>query len=344
MTSTAADRLKAQAFLAGQRERMERCIRTLHPRRIVFLGAGFLDDIPIERSIAEGAEIFCVDWMRDVMEVAYRERIIEILEERVACIVCRTAGDPGAYCRNHCGPSPASPQAGSAAGAGDRVCANFVRSGGPSAPRCGNFLPGDFPRFISSDVTQGRATSFANGVDGILNEARKPRAAMTRALRRARRVSAAATLPIDDASVDLVTSSMVASQFDFEPFTYFVKRLIAAYDPPAVKKAAKELSDLEEELRDTLLVEQMRGHCEEIVRLLRPDGRAYFSMEILHQPEAGGNWFQPKVVPKILEVLNGYFFYDVDIMPDLLAAETRMAARGGRSVIQTSILRPVGAA
>ena len=98
-TSAGAKSERAKAFLAGQRDNIDRCIRKLRPKRIVFLGAGSLNDIPIETSIAEGAEIFCVDWMRDVMEPAYKERVVQILQERTACIICNTAGNPRDYCQ-----------------------------------------------------------------------------------------------------------------------------------------------------------------------------------------------------------------------------------------------------
>ena len=193
-------------------------------------------------------------------------------------------------------------------------------------------------------MTQGYSAHFAEDADAILAHAGRPRQAVKQAVRRAKRPWARATLPIEDGTVDLVTSSMVASQFDFEPFTYFIKELVRTYGMEEVRRVAKDLSVLEEDLRDTLLVEQMQGHCEEIVRLLRPDGRVYFSMEILHQPGEGGNWFQPKIVPKILDVLNRFFFYDVESLPGLLATETGESPLGGRSVIQTSLLKPIGSA
>ena len=205
-------------------------------------------------------------------------------------------------------------------------------------------LSGAFPRFIESDVTQGYSTHFAKGVEAIVENAGKPRQAMARAIRRARQNSSRNKLPIEDGSVDLVTSSMVASQFDFEPFTYFIRNLAQAHGPDRLRPMADKLSALEKELRDTLLVEQMAGHCEEMVRLLRPGGRVFFSMEILHRPQGAQDWFQPQIVPKILDVLNRYFHYDVDFMPDSLAMETRDAPEGGRSVIQTSILKPIGTA
>ena len=338
-TSAGAKRERAKAFLAGQKDNIDRCIRKLRPKRIVFLGAGALNDIPIETSIAEGAEIFCVDWMRDVMEPAYKERVVQILQERTACIICNTAGNPLDYCLSYHKPEEAP--AGDSGAQGTPLCDNFIRAR-RSFPLCENYVPGAFPNFIVSDVTQGYAAHVADGLGSILERAQKPRKAMSRAVLHAKRRQTREVLPIEDDSVDFVTSSMVASQFDFEPFTYFVGNLVKVYGLEALERAAKDLSSLEEELRDTLLIEQMKGHCEEIVRLLRPGGRIYFSMEMLHQSESGGDWFQPKTVPKILDVLNRYFFYDLDFLTDFLATEIKDSVQSGRSMIQTSILKPIG--
>jgi hypothetical protein len=174
----------------------------------------------------------------------------------------------------------------------------------------------------------------------MLQRANKPRQAFRYAIHASAQTHGNALLPLPDHSVDFITSSMVASQFDFEPYSYFIRNLFLRFGQQAIEQNLGTLDPLVESLRDNLFLSQMEGHCQEMLRLLKPEGRIYFSIETLHSHRASEPYFQAEVSCKAMSIIGRYFYFDLQTLPDIVTpAHTAMVA-GGKSVIQSCLLLP----
>lgn len=338
--SVAAHKARSAATFAPQREAIDSLCRVLRPQTVVCLGAGHLNDIPLERLIADNADIVLVEWIPGISEQSFRRDLVRQVEQHFACLVCRCAGDPKNYCLNH-----ADDGAG-AARAGDH-CANFEAAAADGVPLCEHYAPGIFPRFVHADVTGGVATHFMREAASVLRQAKKPRQAFREAIQISAHPRAQAALPLADGSADLVTSSMVASQFDFEPYTYFIRNLYARFGRDAVERNAEMAGELAETLRNNLFLTQVEAHCREMQRLLKPGGRIYLSIETLHRDEGAAHWFYAEATAKALEVVARHFLFDLETAPEAVRAVRTNMVGGGASVVQGYVLvkgEPDGAA
>jgi hypothetical protein len=187
-------------------------------------------------------------------------------------------------------------------------------------------------------VTQGVAEHFVRQIPAFFRRAGKPRHAFRHALHASEHPRAEALLPLPDHSVDLITSSLVASQFDFEPYTFFIRNLFLQFGQEAVERDAEALNALVETLRDRLFVTQLEGHCAEMLRLLKPDGRVFFSIEALHRSEGADSFLQPDVFPKAMGVVGRHFRFDLQTLPEIVVPARTPMVEGGESIVQAYLL------
>ncbi|MCH8157612.1 MAG: hypothetical protein IID18_07680 [Nitrospinae bacterium] len=324
-------RLRTGDGFKNQRKRISQLYNKRSPKTVVCLGSGYLNDIPIDDIIKGGSRLFLVDWMKDASRQAFDYDVVTSYEGGYHCLICDTTGDPTDYCRRFSKPLKTSlPR-------GQKFCANF-KPDKESRPACGSYQAGPNPGFLQADVTEGRASGFARRMENVLQRAKNPRAAFKLALQEARAAHRfTEALPIDTGSVDLVTSSMIVSQFDFEPYEFLAKNLAARFGIDALNRREKELQPLMEELRDHLFLTLMEGHCREIHRLLKADGQVYFSVEAFHRDQPNDNWFEVPTFPKVMEVLRRHFLFDFDFLPALNTPD-QMEIMGGESMVYSYIL------
>ena len=146
-------------------------------------------------------------------------------------------------------------------------------------------------------------------------------------------------MPLDMAahSFDLITASMLISQFESEPYAYFSRQAAAALGTPSAAEA-KRLEGPMDTLRSDLLATQMERVCDEIERLLAPDGRCYVSFEMFHRGDGEPSWFLVDPMVDALGVLGERFRFDFDTVPEATASATFEGAKG-RSIIHQYLLQ-----
>lgn len=330
--------ISAAAFTA-QKENIAKLCRVLHPRSVLCLGAGYLNDIPLETLIAENADIYFVEWIDAITEQSLRHDLMKHIEQRFVCLVCQSAGDPKKYCQNYRMEAARPSFLARPARAVDH-CDNFIRADAGADALCGNYARSAFPRIIRADVTCGTAESFARQASAILRRAKHPQQAFRKAIDLSTQVRGDAALPLADRSMDFITSSMLASQFDFEPYTYFIRNLYLHFGREAVARHSDAVNALAETLRNNLFLMQLEAHCREIARLLKPDGCAYFSIETLHRERPSDHWFYAEVAGKAMEVVARHFLFDLDTLPELIVPARSNMVRGGTSVVYSYLLLP----
>ncbi len=329
--SVAEHKMRSAATFAPQREAIDALCRVLRPQTVVCMGAGHLNDIPIDRLIADGAAIFLAEWIEGIAEQSFRHDLVRQTEQHFVCLACQCSVDPTKFCLNY-----ADDEAG-AARLRDH-CTNFVPAEPDGTPLCGHYTPGIFPRFLHADITGGVAIHFMREAAVISQQAKKPRQAFREAIHVSAHPRAQAALPLADGSADFITSSMVVSQFDFEPYTYFISNLYARFGRDAVERNIDAVHGLVETLRNNLFLTQVEAHCREMLRLLKPDGRIYFSIETLHRDEESEHWFYAEASAKALEIVARHFLFDLDTAPEAIRAVHTDMVGGGASVVQGYVL------
>lgn len=336
--AVAAHKAKSAATFAAQKENIRKLSRILKPRSVVCMGAGYLNDIPLDELIAADADIYFAEWIDGITERSFRHDLVRRIAGQLICFACKCSGDPRKYCKNYRGHG--SGVALARADEAGNYCSNFLRADEGAVPLCRNFTAGDFPRYLRADVTRGIAEHFARQVPAMIRRARKPQQAFRYAIHASVHPRGDAPLPLADRSADFITSSLVASQFDFEPYNYFLRNLYLYFGREAVERNRKVLERMVETLRDDLFLTQVSGHCEEMLRLLKPDGRIYFSIESLHADHPGGPYFQSEMFCKAMEAVGRHFHFDLQTLPEMVAPARTPMVEGGESVIQSYLLVP----
>ncbi len=147
-----------------------------------------------------------------------------------------------------------------------------------------------------------------------------------------------ASTGIAEESVDLVTSSMLVSQFEFEPYRYFSRQVADVLGRPTPREN-RRLKPAIETLRSTLLANQLEGHCDEIERSLAPRGWCFMSFQMFHFDDRENRWFLVEEMHQALALLARRFRFDIDIVPEHGLA-TRYDGASGASVDFSLVLEP----
>ncbi|MCH7888301.1 MAG: hypothetical protein IIA00_03380 [Proteobacteria bacterium] len=315
-----------------QREIIGSVLDKTNPNVVACLGAGILNDIPYRRMVRSGATIHLVDWLPGITDAGIDWSIIERDEDGAArCVFCTLSEDrSAAYCRRFTGDG----------GSDAEVCGSFVAGKG-SPFLCTAFEKGTQPICHTADVTGGYASAFAERVLDAVGDARSWKSAFGRAIALANRVSRQRTnLGIPDASVDLVTSSMLVSQFDHEPYDYFSWQVAEVLGPPTAKEE-RRLEPAVQRLRATLRTNQFDGHCDEIERILAPGGYCFMSFEMFVLDAAASRWILVKEMHEVLGLLARRFSFAFDILPEheLFA---RFVGQKAASVVCSLVLQARG--
>ncbi len=322
-------RLHGAAF-AGQKRVIERVVESTRPRTVACLGAGMLNDIPYASLVRSGATIHLVDWLPGVVEAGIALSIVETAADGTSsCAYCALGDDTArAFCRRF--------QAGGDSANG--VCDNFVPgAGAPSS--CAAFELGERPVLHQGDVTQGYASAFGEAVGEEIGDIESWRQAFRLAAKLAKRVKHRRdSLSIPDHSVDLVTSSMLVSQFEFEPYSYFARQALARLGPPDSSED-RRLRPALERLRSTLVADQFERHCDEIERILAPGGRCFMSFEMFHHDADAEGWFLVRDMHRALDTLAGRFNFDFDTIDERGSVIRFQTGRSG-SVVYCFLLAP----
>jgi len=118
-------------------------------------------------------------------------------------------------------------------------------------------------------------------------------------------------LPIENDSMELVTSSMVLSQFDFEPYTYFARLMEDQFGHQALQQQEQQLRPLMEELRSRLFARQVEAHVKEIHRIVKKDNRprVYLSTELFRSYPDSDHYFVVQDMSMALDIIGKYFLF-----------------------------------
>jgi hypothetical protein len=311
--------------LSAHRERIVSLLETLQPRRVVVMGAGYLNDIPLDSLLGVSDGLFLVDWIPQLAVEGVRSNVIRVAGDQSECLACLQGRDALSYCASF--EEPAT----------NGRCANFVAHE-TSAGGCTSYAPGAEPRFLVADVTSGRASRFARSVESVLKRSKTPIEAIRKALVEAKRFSSTvAPLEIEDHSVDFVTSSMVASQFDVEPWTFFLTALEEHFGRERLVADEERFAPAGEQLGSLLFETLVDGHLREMCRLLKPDGTAYVSLELFRSSQGRDQFFP--VVSRLIDLARPYFVFDFEQL-DLGDTLEEIEIGGGHSVVASFLMRP----
>ena len=195
---------------------------------------------------------------------------------------------------------------------------------------CKAFAKGDSPSVHYEDVTGGYASEFGHRLSRELRNARTWELAFSKATKLAGRIKPTGRLSIDDASVDLVTSSMLVSQFSHEPYNFFAARTAERLGAPTAEHEARLLPAMEK-LRMALFTYQVERHLDEIQRILSPGGQCYLSFELFSTVPQSHQWFMVEGVPKALQAAGDRFHFNFDAIPEDESI-ARFQTRTGRSL------------
>ncbi len=298
---------------------------------VACLGAGVLNDIPYRTLLGCGARLHLVDWLPGAVDAGIALSIIATDKAGGPhCIYCDLGRDRARECcaNYHLATAPSS-----------GVCDHFVPIPG-DPPACDAFEMGSWPRVHVEDVTGGYASAFALGLGPGLKGVTTWKQAFARANALSRRIGRQARkrrrLSIADASVDLVTSSMLLSQFEHEPYDYFSKQVTMLIGAPSAGEEGR-LGRAMEQLRDTLVDRQIEEHCAEIRRILAPGGRVFMSFELFHFDREQKGWFLVKQTQPSLAVLDRHFTFNFEIIAEGESL-TRFQSRRTPSMVLALVL------
>ncbi len=310
-----------------QRRNIARLVTAVRPRSVACLGAGVLNDIPYRELVSAGCAIHLVDWIGDGMDVGITQATIQYDESgRPQCLCCDESVPGSLYCQAY-------------KDATGTVCSSYAfatDAGDAATAGCAAFIRGQEPKVHVHDVTGGYGESFAAGVPGAVQNLRSWKQAIERGQQVAQRARGTSPLDISDRSIDLVTSSLLVSQFEHEPYDYFARSAADVLGAPS-ETDERRLHGKLNRLRNTMLQRQVDGHCREICRILASDGVCYLSFEMFHHDPVSGRWFLVTEMHQMLDTINTYF--DFDILPPSTSV-SRFEHGRGRSIVQSFMLRP----
>ncbi len=315
----------------NQRENLRRLHSALRPKRVACLGAGCLNDIPVDEFLRSGSEVYLADWIPRISEYGFQGDLIRQEGETHSCLACDLPCSPERFCS---GFYKADPQPG-------RICDNFrLLQEGPRL-WCESYRPGVEPHFLTADVTLGRATGFAKRVTRLVAACHSPEKCFRRAIEVCRQcASLNEQLVIPTSSIDMVTSSMVISQFEHEPYGYFSKLLAQQFGARLLNEERK-LTPWMERLRTELFRVQVEGHVKEIYRLVnKAHGKVYFSVELFHASPGSDEFFLVQGIPQAMNILQQYFTFDFKSLPYDHTLH-KIVVNSRPSIVQSYVLTPL---
>lgn len=335
--ATSAFRTCRQAHaptFAKLRETIQHVARETAPKTVACLGAGLLNDIPYRHFVEESETIHLVDWIPGIVDQGLLMSSVEQDDKgQSRCIYCALSDERAKkYCRGFAGSRRAS----------GGVCPNF-RPADEGIDACEAYERGEQPIVETGDVTAGFATAFGRAANAELDSVRTWRQALRRGTTLSNKLKRHRTaLSIADSSVDLVTSSMVMSQFAHEPYDYYSKQAVARLGTPTPREE-RALKSAANSLRSVLAREQVTRHRDEIERILAPDGVCFLAFELYHYDDGIAQWF---LVQEMLEALSAFaatLTFRFDLLPQgavMREFETPM----GKSLVHCVVLQRRGRA
>lgn len=289
-----------QNTFADHKKCISRLIESIKPSSVAILGSGCLIDIPLADLVAKKRKIYLVDWIKDVSKMGVYNSIIVKKEGNFSCLFClKDSGEE--YCKNFTGVI-----------AENDVCTRFEPIENPFCS-CANYDPAVNPSFLKADITGGVSRNFAEKTEKYILACKTPKSAFLKAIAIVDQYKYK-PMPIPNNSIDLVTSSMVISQFDVEPYKYFSFLLEKRFGRSELVKYAAKLMPLMEKLRTKLFCLQVESHIKEIYRILKKNkkSRAYFSAELFRSHSDSDSYFLVQDMPKAIEVIGKYFYFEFD--------------------------------
>ncbi|PHR93990.1 MAG: hypothetical protein COA78_32200 [Blastopirellula sp.] len=316
-----------EAAFADHKSNIAKLIQQQNPTSVAILGAGYLNDIPLDDLVHGDRKVYLVDWIDDVSKVGVSNKILCTTDEgNTSCLFC-SEKDPKSFCTNYTGELLS-----------DGLCTGYEPLSQP-LDTCKNYEPGTNPRFLKADITGGVAVNFSKDMEKAIRNCKTAKQAFKKAIHIAENARFSA-MDIESDSIDLVTSSMIISQFDAEPYNYFATLLEQQFDTAEIQKHQKTLIPLMEQLRTKLFTQQVESHVKEIYRILKKNGqaKAYLSAELFRSC-SDQQFFLVQDMPKALEIIGQYFFFELG---DQLETETLSKSNlgNGTSVNQCYVLSP----
>ena len=217
----------------------------------------------------------------------------------------------------------------------------------PGAGLCTAFKRGAEPKIHGEDATAGYASAFATALADELPRATSWKQAFGVANALSRRIGRwRRPLDIADHSIDLVTasdlvtSSMLLSQFETQPYNYFAEQAATLLGRPR-RRDERRLDAAMKALRTTLLTNQVARHWEEIERILAPGGRCFMAFELFHYDRQRECWFLVGQMHQALAIVAERFEFDFDLLPATDLA-LRFEPPGKSSLVYAFVLKAKG--
>src|SRR5688572_11457389 len=83
--AVAAHKARSAASFIAQKERIGRLCRALRPRSVVCMGAGYLNDIPLQDLIAINADVYFSEWIEGISEQSFRHDLVTLIADNFVC-------------------------------------------------------------------------------------------------------------------------------------------------------------------------------------------------------------------------------------------------------------------
>lgn len=198
----------------------------------------------------------------------FRRQIMRQQLGEYACMFCNQT-EPNAYCKHFNG----KPE-------GKNVCKAFEASDNPYL-QCRAFQQGKNIQFHQNDSTCGVTNRFIKKAADLVTRSRNPVDALSQAIDLVNKFAQmpVSQIKLEDHSVDLVISNLMLSDFESEPYNYFVSLMEDRFGKARLDHLAEVTHNLFQRLQDKLFDTQAMHHFKEIFRIANKDfGQVFFCM------------------------------------------------------------------
>ena len=317
-----------EAAFATHKDNISRLINIIDPSSIAVLGSGYLNDIPLANLIQKDRKVFLVDWIDNVSKRGVSKKIISTAKDGTKnCLFCKKCKGE-LYCKNYTGEPLV-----------EGVCTGYEPISRPF-DTCKNYSPASQPYFMKADITGGVARHFSELVEPSVLRSKTVKQAFSKAISITKILKYTA-MEIETNSIDFVTSSMVLSQFNDEPYGFFSKLIQSKFGRVEILRHEEKLRPLMEQLRSNLFLFQVESHIKEIHRIAKKNGRpsVYLSSEIFRSIPDKKAYFLVQDMSKALELVSKYFDFSFDDDFDIDSLN-KVKIGDGISINQCYILIP----